>query len=250
MDEMPQEPKVALDLKGTRIDLELLLEAVNAFFGILRDVDSMTTRKSGGAFAWNVTDLAGGSAHIEVVAVSKGNGVPPGTGRLVVKHFAEGMLAIRAGGGRPTYFTNQGLRQARKLTSLVRDDGFAEIIIRVNAEAIRMDREIARHVDALIEGTLLTIGSVEGDLKMVSLAGQTHFNVYDAVTGSPLRCNFPPAMLDQVRTALGQRVVVHGTFTSKPGAEPSNMRVEELEVLPDSFELPTVEDVRGILKHA
>lgn len=250
MEDQLHPPEIVFDVTGARIDLEQLLEAVTALLGILRDVDSESTSRAGGALTWEVTDLAGGSAHIELLPVPKDERVQREAGSLVVKRFAHGIQAIRNGGERPPYFTNQALRYARKLTSLVREDGFEGIAIRAGGESIQMDQTVARNVDDLIEGALVSIGSVEGDLKTVSLAGLNYFNVYDAVTGAPLRCTFPPAMIEQVRAALGRRVVVHGTFTGRPGAEPSTLRVDDLEVVPDEFELPTVDAVRGILKHA
>lgn len=98
-----------------------------------------------------------------------------------------------------------------------------------------------------MEGTQETIGSVEGTLEAISIHGQPYFNVFDAVTGHAVRCNFPQNIFEAAKAALGKRVLVRGVILSRPDGKRTSVRVRELEVFPDASELPTVEMMRGVL---
>jgi hypothetical protein len=242
-------PKIGLDLEGPRITLDRLIQAVEAFLGILQDVDAQTTGRAGGSLDWVVEGMSGGSAHLEVVAQPRDELVPRGTGRVVVKNFARGMALIASRAEKPPFFTEAALRRARLLTTLAGQDGLNQLVVRVNGSRIAFTREVGKHVTELVDGTLRTIGSVEGTLDTVSLRGQSYFNVYDATTGRPIRCNFPRGMLDTVRDALGKRVLVEGVLYSRRTGEPTTLRAENLTVFPDESELPTVEMMRGVLSN-
>lgn len=243
-------PMIGLDLEGPRITLDRLIQAAEAVFDILRDVDTETTRRAGGSLEWVVEGLSGGSAHLEIAAQPKDEHVPPWAGREVVKNFGQGMALIASRAEKPPFFTDNALRKARLLTSLIGEQyGLDRLAVRVGSSRVELGREVGTHVTEVVDGTLRTIGSVEGTLDTVSLHGQSYFNVYDAVTGKAVRCTFPRGMLEPVRAALGKRVLVEGIIYSRRNDEVTSIRVEDLSMFPDEAELPTVEMMRGVLSN-
>lgn len=238
--------RVGLDLEG-RITLTQLLEAAEALADILRDVDTQTTQRAGGGLDWVIADMRGGSAHLEVYAAPKDDRLPYRITEQVLRNFEQGMRIIAERSERPPYFTDNALKKARVLTALARQPGIEAVVVQLNGTRVSFDRRIDANVRDLVEGDLQTIGSVEGTLEMVTIRGAKHFNVYDEVTDKAVRCYFPDRLLEAVRQAFGQRVLVHGVFTVKRTGEVSSLKVEGMELFPDESELPTVDSIRGVL---
>jgi hypothetical protein len=55
-------------------------------------------------------------------------------------------------------------------------------------------------------------------------------------------------MMAIVRDALGKRVMAGGVLNVKRSGPATSLRVESLEVFPDEYDLPSVDEVLGILK--
>lgn len=249
MSDPTETPTIGFDLSGPQIPLDQLLQAADALLSILREVDAQTTERAGGALNWVVAGLSGGSAHIEIAPQAKDERTPIWAGRTVVKNVGRGMALIAERAEKPAYFTDNALRKAQQLRSLVRGNGITRIELRVDGTAVEISHDLAAHAAELVEGKLETIGSVEGTLETISVHGQPYFNVFDAVTGRPIRCHFPQNMLERAKSALGKRVLVRGMIHAVPDGKRASMRAREVEVLPDGSELPTVEMMRGILNH-
>lgn len=90
------------------------------------------------------------------------------------------------------------------------------------------------------------IGSIAGQLEMISVHGNPTFNVYDLVTHKAVACRFEVWRLDEIKAALGERVVVTGIVNRNAHGDPVRVEKPELRVLPRDAELPTVSDLIGL----
>ena len=241
-------PAVNLDLEG-EVTLEALVQGAEALLSVLREIDAEATQRAGGSLNWIVKDLAGGSAHVQVSPAPKDEMTPLWAGRAVTQAFSAGMAQIARGGDRPKHFTDMALRKALALNSLLGSHGVRAVRVRVDGTQLDLTRETARKVKEVVEGSLRSIGSVEGKLETISVHGQPYVNVFDSVTGYAVRCNIPHDMVDRARDALKKRVQVFGTIYSRPSGEITSIRVRDLEVFEDEIDLPTVEMMRGILRN-
>ncbi len=241
-------PAVNLDLEG-EVTLEALVQAAEALLSMLRDIDAQATQRAGGSLNWVVKDLEGGSAHVVVAPAAKDERTPIWAGRTVTRAFGEGMAQIARGGDRPKYFTDTALRKALALNSLLGAYGVSAVRVRVDGAQVDLTRDTARKVKDVVEGTLRSIGSIEGKLETISVHGQPYVNVFDSVTGHAIRCNISHQLVDKARDALKKRVQVFGTIYSRPSGEITSVRVRDFEVFEDEIELPTVEMMRGILRN-
>ncbi|HVV63553.1 MAG TPA: hypothetical protein VHD14_17530, partial [Pseudolabrys sp.] len=64
-----------------------------------------------------------------------------------------------------------------------------------------------------------------------------------------VRCYFPENLLTDVFEKFRKRVEVSGIIHYRKNGMPVSIRAETLTALPDDSELPTVGDVRGILRN-
>lgn len=89
-------------------------------------------------------------------------------------------------------------------------------------------------------------GSVEGRLVRSKIVKKPVFRVYDECTANSLICYFPPNFLG-VPKALGKRVNICGEFYEREDGRRISIKVKELEVLSPNGELPTTEEIVGVL---
>lgn len=102
-------------------------------------------------------------------------------------------------------------------------------------------------VDELIGGTCKSFSTVEGILQAVDLSRKPLFRIYDLLTNKSLRCYFPSDFLEKIQDALGKRVSVYGVIRSREDGEKVSIEVQEMEIFPSEEELPSIEDIVGIL---
>lgn len=250
MAEPISQPTISLDLEGQRLPADDFLEAVRAFLDILRDVDIQTTSIAGGSLEWVIEDLSGGSAHLTVSPRPRGPKTPFGIGRTVANRFRDGVRQVASTAERPPFFSETGMRRALQLTALLKENGIREITFRVDGERVPVGQQLARNVRDVVEGTMHAIGSIEGRLETLSVHGRPYFNVYDSVTGRAVQCSIPEELIETAHRAFNQRVQVRGLITTRPNGEVMSMRVREIATFPDPRSLPTVDDIRGILRNA
>jgi hypothetical protein len=73
------------------------------------------------------------------------------------------------------------------------------------------------------------------------------FRVWEEVTGQAVICRFGAGLFEQVKQALGRRVLVYGMMISNAIGAPTSIAVEDIELYPSEEELPTIEEISGIV---
>ena len=242
------QPRLTIDIEGPRVTLGQLVDATTHFLELLRAVDREVTGAPQGALNWVVDNIQGGSVHLGAAPIPVTPEVPPDMAHAVVLAVANGLSEIQEGPKRPPFFSDAALRHAKDLSRVV-GGGVTALAVRMGTQKIAVTQRIAAHVDELIGGKVASIGSVEGRLEMLSVHASPYFNVYEAISGRPVRCYFPPSLMDEVKLAFGKRVQVFGTIYSRRTGEPVDMRVEEIVAFPEEGDLPLPDDVEGILRN-
>lgn len=92
------------------------------------------------------------------------------------------------------------------------------------------------------------VGSIEGELLLVSDVRGAQIGIRDALTGRIIHCGFDSDDLEDVAAKFHKRVSVRGFMKYRPDGTVSSIDVETYKVLRDSAQLPKAEDVRGILR--
>lgn len=92
-----------------------------------------------------------------------------------------------------------------------------------------------------------SIGEIEGILKTVTVNGQPHCAVRDAVSDHAVRCYFEKEQLEATKNALGQRVLVHGIVHRDPHGRPTTlMKIDQLRLIGSvGKESSSVRDLAG-----
>jgi len=93
----------------------------------------------------------------------------------------------------------------------------------------------------------MSFGSVEGVLKAIDLSRKPVFRIYDLLTNKSVRCYFYSNSIEEFKDALEKRVSVSGLVKSREDGEKLSIEVEEIEIFPPEDELPTIQEIIGIL---
>lgn len=91
-------------------------------------------------------------------------------------------------------------------------------------------------------------GTIEGRLETIQESyGNLQFFIRDMILRQRVRCYFPEELLSEVFSNFRKRVEVSGLIHYRKSGAPISIEAEHIIPLPDDSELPTAEEVRGIL---
>ena len=239
---------LTLSIAGSRITAERFMRAVESFFGLINEVSQ---------------DMTGAPKTIEwIVSVKRGSIVLGAAGEAkspavsvaaVVSAAYTGLKKLQEAGQRPTrppHFNLNALQDARELARLVDGKAVKVVQVRRSNERFTMHERAVLNIDSILGGTLVEVGVIEGRLQMISSRGSLHVGVWDSAGDRLIRCFVKPDMIDEAKTALDKRVAIAGTIRYRPNGEPVSIDVESMEVFPEESELPTADEIYGILSAA
>ena len=91
-------------------------------------------------------------------------------------------------------------------------------------------------------------GTIEGKLDAIQDRNNLQIRVYDAMLRQTVICHVDEGMLPDVFANFRKRVEVSGIIHYRRNGVPIGIDVESIERLLDDSELPSLDDVRGILR--
>jgi hypothetical protein len=238
-----------LKVNRPEVSVEEFTEAAQALLAVVREVADAISGRSR-SLRWVIRELRMGSAVLEAGPEVVDDFLSPTTIERIVRTAGEGMQALEAGGGRPPYFSDEALRHARRLASVLNSSS-SEVgtsSIRMGPISITPTQKLAASVDELIVGKLKSIGTVEGVLVTVSKRDGFRFYVEDRVRGKRVECHFREDLLATVLTAFDRRVIVRGVVWSRKDGEAQRIEVRSFEIVEEDAKLPRVREMRGILR--
>lgn len=229
---------------GSEVRTTAFLKAARIFLDLLREVESSFTKGEKTSLDWFISDLRPGSALMALDAPSE---KPLGYSKDdVAKATVEGVRELHRSATRPARFNDRALGKVLDLTTMLRREtnGIKLAAREVDCE---VESEVAANIAALLDVPFQEWGTVDGVLKMISLAGPARFSVYDVVTGRAVTCHFEDEHLDQVTNALGKRVSVYGLLGySADGHLRTARDIISIDVYPTDDQLPTTDEMLSL----
>lgn len=95
--------------------------------------------------------------------------------------------------------------------------------------------------------TYESLGSVAGKLDAISVHRAFEFRIWSDQTGKPVTCRFAESLLDTVKEALRQKVLVVGHVKYNALGQPITIAAQAIERQATSRE-PTIEEVSGLVE--
>lgn len=245
------ESRLTLNVSAERISAVRFSQAYEAFHGQLQEVSGQVlgNRK---AITWFVS-VDRGSAIVHFTGVAR-DGNRTNTQRAV-RALREGMLILETRPGVwPDHYTEAALVHHRRLASVTqtRIEPLESVAVYFpGAAPHRVTHRTGANIDALLSTEYTAYGSLEGRLDVVSRrGGHLKFCIDDELATRPVNCSFDEDLFDDILLAFRQdrRVSAFGEISYRADGVPNRIRVEELRILKKADDLPTFQDVLGIMK--
>lgn len=229
---------------GEHVRPASFLKAGQAFMVVLGELDAAVSGEGSGALSWAISDLAmGSSVTIGVTGIARDD--RPNHGPAVIAACIRGLAELEEAAVRPQYFSDRALQAAKELPQPLAGE-VRQVSIRGAGRQINVTQHVAANVDEVLGQTYLAPSSVEGRLEAVSIHDRLSFGVWEPVEHRRVECRFREDMLEEVRSALGRRVLVTGDVRFTASGEPLRVQVESIRVFPEEDALPRTEDLAGL----
>lgn len=240
--------KITFTIEGPpgTVTLRAFLSAFQDQLTVLTEVDAALSQRPDGVLDWVVTDLRLGSLEATIASRHRADEVAPQHDRTVARTYRNGLYAIESEGRTPGYFTDRSLVAARRTFKLIGQDGVTGFRVTTDdfEPPLAITPRAAVNIDQLIHPGRKEIGSVEGRLNVISLAGRApRFVLYETIRHKAVSCRFAPEKLEEIKAALGRRVLVTGVVTYNRKDEPQRIALESFRLLRDRADLPTVDSM-------
>jgi hypothetical protein len=241
---------VRLHIDG-QVTLRRLGEALDAWTDLLREIASDVAGTPGrDAVRFVVTEAKAGSFDLTAKPQSARRDVSPVIMPRITKTVTAGLRALARRPVRPKHFSDTALLRVRDLGRLTSPET-PTVKIGNGTEPIPLSSRLLANVEAVLAPEVQSIGTIEGKLEGLIVHGKSRFLIFDPLTGRQVTCYFGERIAyDTVLRVFGKRLAVTGLIRSRRSGERVDIQVTRLEVLPPDEELPSAEDVRGILKAA
>jgi hypothetical protein len=244
---MAQPNELELKLDAREVSLAQLVSASSIFAALLREV----AREYAGterAVKW-IVEVQPGSVRLPVRGRATSDQLSDQAVPEIVAAVVGGIKTLNEQPTRPEYFNDQALREAKALANLV-NDALPRIALVNGAVGSDATKQLMTHVDQVIGEGRESIGTIEGKLQALNIHEKPQrFAIFDLLTDRRVECYFGENVeLEEVLRGVGRRVAVSGIIKTRGTGERFSIDVRTLRVFPAESDLPTPDDVRGILR--
>jgi hypothetical protein len=239
---------VPFEFDADDVPLSRLIDVTTAFLQLLREVDRDAAPDE--SVRWIVETLSMASP-VKLAVRPVVSGTPKAAkpvARRLVRTVNNGIRTVQKRAHRPDHFSDRALEKAKALVEAA-VTGNATLKMGPSA-SVTVNASLIAHVDAILGATVTSIGTIEGTLEAFNVHGHNrYFTVYDALTGERITCHFGHRLeAADIGAAAEKRVAVHGEIIYRDTGEIVRVVAQSFEVFPNEEDLPSADDVRGILE--
>lgn len=238
---------ITLRVKGKKgaISFDTFLHVMNNSFDILKDLDSAISVMPKGSMDWVVTKVSFRSLAMQLS--SKPKDVEKDYGLQVVNGYVGGLKILQKEERTPPYFSDESLKKVRSIANRLDSDGADSLEITGNKKSnvVEFSKKMQETTAKLIGHSYKSYGAIEGTLEMISIHRYPRFNIYHNLLMRAVACTMPEGLMEKVKGSLGRRVVASGIVSYNAKDEPIGVKLEDLEIIPEEHELPSIEAFIG-----
>lgn len=249
---MAGKKRITLQIRGRDTDngdvrFDDFIKQLGAVKSALTETGRVVSEKASVYF--KVVDLrhaSPASIVLEAVSIS----VRENMAEAIIEKFFASLDDIERGIA-PSGFDYEAFQAFKDMTTLLGKKKLTEIKVSPNGGASKSLEYLAHNVDQILGPDEYEIGSLTGMLEQINVhLNQNMFTIYPTTHHPKVRCVFTQTLRKDAIHAVGEYVRVTGRMKYKTklrGAYPYEIAVEGLEVYPPEDELPTLDDLRGII---
>lgn len=237
---------LTLDI-GIDLAPEDFVGAVKEFFGYVSEITA-SQKGDGAEISWAVR-VREGSA---LIGVEPRPGAPSSRLDMIYKQVQFGVLSVGRGEIEASGLNDKAVQHLRKLSDLAaKKDENGGINLWVRKKPIQIGGGISQTIQEGLDSDYYDFGSLEGRLEAIQdVNGSLRIRVKDFLYPKAINCIVPEKMIDLVFNSFRRRVEIEGKIHYRRDGTPISIEASSIEILPEDDDLPTADDVRGILASA
>lgn len=218
-------------------------QALNAFLGLLEDLDATLSRNRQGTVDWEIVALSK-SSPARIGFVGRPRPKKQDISRDIGTECVQGVRLLGEKAERVRTYSDAALYKTQRLAHL-REKQFSMIDIQTPSDEARVTLEVSQNIDVLTRGTEEEEASIVGNLDSITVHKGNEFRVWDERTKKAVRCIFPQQLLEQAKHSLGKRVMVVGISRINRLGQVVRVDAANIETYPSDAELPTIKQMSG-----
>ncbi len=237
---------LTLELEGRNVTPEKFMKGVRAFFGLVTEI----TRGLAGPkdfINWTV-QVKHGSNLVGLVPTH--SNVPPMVLDNIYALVHDGIASLEKSSQEPEGLPEPALKYIRDLGTIAGIDDDDDTMVRVWAKRLPapVTHKATAHVTTLLAESYEDFGTIEGRVQVVSDEGALHVFIGEHLTGRRVRCHFEEEMLPQFLACFRKRVEVKGRIKYRRDHKPISISATKITEFPESKDLPSFREMRGIFR--
>lgn len=239
-DEIPTD--LALEI-GANLDPKRFIDVARHFFGYVEEVTRETVAKGGPS--WEVIARQGST----ILAMRPADDYDTSTLSELYARLNSASDSLVRGEVEDSQLSERALNHIQVLADL-RDRQGQKIPIRfwVRKTPTLIGPDVGEYIRESRGREYFDFGSLDGKLQTIQdAAGGLEFRIRDVLYRNPVRCIVSEDMLQAVMDNFRRRVEVFGEIRYNQHGNPLAITVRTIEPMPTDDELPTADDVRGLL---
>jgi hypothetical protein len=232
---------------GEAVSPDKFLVLAKAFFGYVEEV-AATVTGDGDPVTWAVLVREGSG----LIGVQPMPVLPDMMFLQDIYAKAEfGIQQLAYGLLEESELSEPALKHLRTMSSAMeaRKGHALRIRVWVKRKPVELSPQIARVIEEDWRIGYHDFGTVEGRLESIQdNDGRLQLRVRDAALRQAVICNVPDDMLQDTFAKFRRRVEVTGMINYRRNGTPVSINVAHIEAMPEDNELPSADEVRGLLK--
>ena len=235
---------LTLEIDGN-LSPDQFIMAARAFFGYVQEV-SKTISADGPTIDWVVRVKEGS----QLIGVDPGPNAHVVTVRAVYASIKMGVSKLADGTIGDDNFSETAIKHLKTLTDIAArsNDRTTPIRLWVQKHPTFLGSKIADTIREDWRGNYKDFGSLEGRLEVIQDRGRIQLRLRDYFFEQNVKCTIPEGMLEKAFQFFRQRVEVYGLIHYRKTGNPINIEVKTIDRLEGDVDLPTLDDVRGLLR--
>lgn len=234
---------ITIEIGQPRVLADKFEQGIRSFLAMLKDVSRHVCEGDIKGIEWSI-GLCEGSMLVEFIprAVT----AAPAKVEIARDTVETGIDSVERGVLPPQHFSDRAVAHIAKFAGVL--GPVAKI--RIGGRVHHLSANAIANADTWAGIASRDWGTVEGQLWEVKERGGLKFMVRDILTGRSTECIFDEQLLDDIKDSFRHRVSVTGLIRYKANGEPVSIDVEDFYRFPEEDALPTIDEMRGILRKA
>ncbi len=227
---------------GVDLTPEAFLATSRHFFGLIKEI---ALDSGEDAIGWHVSVKEGSN----LIALEPDQLAATAQIEAVYEKFSASTRFLMAGDIDAAELSDAALSHFRQLSQLtISKKQPTPMKFWVKKEPMTLGPRIAEVIREDWRTEYSDVGTIEGRLQAIQESGGSlKIKIKDPLYAKAIECALPEDMIEDALATFRKRVEVSGLIRYRKNGNPVSIQVSDIEVMPDDDDLPTAEDVRGIL---